>query len=116
MGGLEKGKCKMLNKEDLNLLKVIKEKNLVSPYVIRNPNTAEAFLKCLEQYNWEEEFFKSNLEDFAKYAEEDLRNYVFKITRESFKSPYREIMQMFYKFSNKEMAELEKKFEEALLF
>ena len=106
----------MLNKEDLDLLKVIKEKNLVSRYVIRNPNTAEAFLKCLEQYKWEEEFFKNNLGDFAKYAEEDLRNYVFKITRESFKQPYREIMQGFYKFSLEEIVELENKFDEALLF
>lgn len=106
----------MLNKEDLNLLKVIKENNLVSHYVIRNPNTAEAFLKCLENYNWEEEFFKNNLKDFAKYAEQDLRNYIFKISKESFKHPYREIMQKFYKFSDEEIAEFENKFDEALLF
>lgn len=105
----------MLNKKDLDLLKVIKEKNLVSQYVIRNPNTAEAYLKCLELQRWDEDFFKNNLEELAKNAEQDLRNYIFKISKESFKHPYREIMQQFFKFSNEEIAELENKFDEALI-
>ena len=103
----------MFSKEDLNLLKVIKENNFVSKKIFRNARTGRAFLSCLEVYKWDDDFFKDNLERLAKHAEEDFLNYILNFKRDSFYSPYCEIVQEFYDFTEEEITNLAEKWIDA---
>lgn len=98
----------MLYLTDKYFLQVLRNKNLIHSYIIRDEKTSKAFLHCLELMllNPPDEWIENHLEEVARDAEEILREYILNWKKDSFFAPYRQIVQEFYEFSDNEMAEI----------
>ena len=93
---------------DKYFLEVLREKNYIHSFVLRAEPMSVAYMKCLELLLMEppEEWIREHLAELAKDAEELLREYILNWKKDSFLSPYRQIVQEFYEFSDDEMAEI----------
>ena len=95
----------MLSLTDKYLLNVLREQGLMSSFILNQEKLSRAYLQCLELVLIDppDEWVANNIKELAREAEELLREYIYNFKKDSFFTPYREIVKRFYGYTEEEI-------------
>lgn len=95
----------MLSLNEKFLLQVLREKGLMSAFILNQEKLSKAYLQCLELMLAEppDEWIENHTAELARDAEELLIEYIYNFKKESFFAPYREIVKRFYGYTEEEI-------------
>ena len=93
------------------LIEMLIENNFIHSFINNNWRTERAFLKCLEiaiGENLDSWKYGRHFKEVAEKGQEILIEFILNFKKDSFFTPYRQIVQEFYEFTDNEMAEIAK--------